>query len=91
MYVVSSNIRLLFFICQVSFIDYVVGEVKSISYNVSYYLIYSLYFVSFVRYTSISKLHKSILLPNFYDSPPFASVEAVEIIVEKRETVLFNR
>ena len=57
----------------------------------SYYFKDSLSFVvSFAKYTSIPKLHKSILLSNFYDSPPFAvnRLEAVEIIVAKRETVI---
>ena len=88
MYAVSSNIRLLFFYLSSKL--YRVCSRRSEKYKLQLvsYFIDSLYFVSFGRYTSIPKLHKSILLPNFFDSPPFARVEAVEIIVAKRETVI---
>ena len=62
-----------FSICQIR-LEYVVGEVQKYKLLlVSYCLKDSLSFVvSFAKYTSIPKLHKSILLSNFYDSPPFA-------------------
>ena len=80
-----------FSICQIR-LEYVVGEVQKYKLLlVSYYLKDSLSFVvSFAKYTSIPKLHKSILLSNFtiHHLSLFNRVEAVEIIVAKRETVI---
>ena len=87
----SSNIRLLFFYLSNKLRVCSRRSAKCKLLLVSYYLKDSLYFVvSFAKYTSISKLHKSILLSNFNDSPPFAvnRVEVVEIIVAKWETVI---